>query len=337
MNLLRKLALAAVASISLVGAAPAADMVFSTGLTFVPTGPALFKGSDFNIMATRVNDLSDGSFPVTGNFAVTGTITGTSASASSLTVGPTGATNPALQVDSSTASQAAGLKVTGAIAAGTVAQAVISSGADANLTINAKGTGTIGIGTVSTGAITLGDPTSVTGTITGTSTSANALAVGPAGTTSPTLKINANTASAITGVEVIGAATGANVAVNALGGTNESILVSGKGIGRALLGSSLVTCSGTTTATCTGQRFQVSITGLTTAASTAAAEMVVTNTFIPTSAANVLCNVNGYSGTGNPVATKINPTTNGVGITILNVATSGALNATVPIACLVIN
>ena len=67
-----------------------------------------------------------------------------SASASSLLVGPTaGGTNPVLQVDSSTGSQAAGLKLTGAVAAGTVALQVLSSGADASLSIAAKGTGTL--------------------------------------------------------------------------------------------------------------------------------------------------------------------------------------------------
>jgi len=69
-------------------------------------------------------------------------------------------------VDSSVALQAAGLKVTGAIAAGTVAMAVISSGADANLTVNAKGTGTIGIGSVSTGVVTITPATVMTGTLT---------------------------------------------------------------------------------------------------------------------------------------------------------------------------
>ncbi len=92
----------------------------------------------------------------------------TSASATSLAVGLAGATNPAFVVDSSTASQAAGLSVTGATAAGTVAAAVISSGSNANLTVNAKGSGTIGIGSVSTGAVTITPATTVTGAITPT-------------------------------------------------------------------------------------------------------------------------------------------------------------------------
>lgn len=60
--------------------------------------------------------------------------------ATSVTVG---ATNPAFAVDASTAIQAAGLKVTGAVADGTVAIAAISSGADAGLSVTSKGTGVL--------------------------------------------------------------------------------------------------------------------------------------------------------------------------------------------------
>lgn len=69
-----------------------------------------------------------------------------------LAVGPAGATNPTLQVDSSVASAATGIKVTGAAAAGGVAIAAISSGTNENLTIDAKGSGTITIGGTSTGS-----------------------------------------------------------------------------------------------------------------------------------------------------------------------------------------
>ena len=71
------------------------------------------------------------------------TATVTSANASALAVGLAGATNPAFAVDASTATQAAGLKVTGAVAAGTVAIAAISSGADAGLSVASKGTGVL--------------------------------------------------------------------------------------------------------------------------------------------------------------------------------------------------
>lgn len=86
-----------------------------------------------------------------------GVITNTSASASALAVGLAGATNPSFVVDSSTASQAAGLKVTGAVAAGTVAATVVSSGADASLSIDAKGTGTLTLQGTATGNIIVGD------------------------------------------------------------------------------------------------------------------------------------------------------------------------------------
>lgn len=79
----------------------------------------------------------------------------TSASATALTVGRLGATTPAFTIDSSTGSQVAGLKVTGAATGGTVAVVATDSGANTNLTFNAKGSGTIGIGSVSTGAVTI--------------------------------------------------------------------------------------------------------------------------------------------------------------------------------------
>lgn len=92
----------------------------------------------------------------------------TSASANALAVGRLGATTPAFTVDASTASQVAGLKVTGAATGGTVAVVVTDSGSNANLTVNAKGSGTIGIGSVSTGAVTITPATTITGALTQT-------------------------------------------------------------------------------------------------------------------------------------------------------------------------
>ena len=100
-----------------------------------------------------------------GSVGFTGA-TVTSASATALTVGLTGATNPAFTVDSSTASQVAGLKVTGAATGGTVAIVATDSGSNTNLTINSKGTGTIGIGSVSTGAVTITPATTHIGILT---------------------------------------------------------------------------------------------------------------------------------------------------------------------------
>lgn len=77
----------------------------------------------------------------------------TGSSATIIAAGLNGTTNPAFTVDASTASQAAGFKITGAAAGGTVALVVTDSDSNTSLTINAKGTGTIVLGSVSTGAV----------------------------------------------------------------------------------------------------------------------------------------------------------------------------------------
>jgi hypothetical protein len=80
----------------------------------------------------------------------------TSAGSSAFAVGRQGgSTEPAFSVDASTASQTAGLKVTGAALNGTVAVLVTDTSGATNLTIDALSTGTIGIGTVSTGVVTI--------------------------------------------------------------------------------------------------------------------------------------------------------------------------------------
>lgn len=96
----------------------------------------------------------------TGNIILTrrtmvnnGGITITSANAGALQVGLGGATNPALNVDTSTAVSATGLNIKSAAAAGGVALTVISSGTNEGVTIDAKGSGIINLGSVSTGAV----------------------------------------------------------------------------------------------------------------------------------------------------------------------------------------
>jgi hypothetical protein len=85
-----------------------------------------------------------------------GTVTIQTASATALAVGLNGATNPAFTIDSSTASQAAGFKITGAATGGTVALVATDSGSNTSLSFNAKGTGTISVGNVSTGDMIFG-------------------------------------------------------------------------------------------------------------------------------------------------------------------------------------
>lgn len=148
-----------------------------------------------------------------------------------------------------------------------------------------------------------------------------------------------NTASAVDWLSCTGGATAnpALVTCTATGSdTNVNIVLASKAAGNVKLGTSSVsTCSGTTTATCQGQRFVVSITGLTTAASTLSAAMTVTNANVVSNASTVMCQVNLYGGTGVPIAVNVTPGTGTVALNIQNVATAAALNATVPVACVV--
>jgi hypothetical protein len=94
---------------------------------------------------------STGLVAISRNTTIAGMQTNTSVSASALTVGRQGATNPALQVDASAASSVTGIKVTAAAAAGGVALAAISSGSNENLAIDAKGGGSVTINGTGTG------------------------------------------------------------------------------------------------------------------------------------------------------------------------------------------
>lgn len=82
-----------------------------------------------------------------------GALTVTSTSASALTVGRQGATDPVLKVNANTSSVATGISITGAAATSGVAVAAISSGTNENLTVDAKGSGTITLAGTSTGNV----------------------------------------------------------------------------------------------------------------------------------------------------------------------------------------
>jgi hypothetical protein len=75
-----------------------------------------------------------------------------------------------------------------------------------------------------------------------TSASANALAVGPNGTTGPAFNVDASTASSITGLNVKSAASGGGLSVSVVsnGSTNENLTIDAKGSGT-------VTINGTAT------------------------------------------------------------------------------------------
>lgn len=70
----------------------------------------------------------------------------------------------------------------------------------------------------------------VTGSQNITSTSANALTVGPNGATNPVLQIDASTASSVTGIKITGAAVGSGVKIESIStAANEDIILGTKG------------------------------------------------------------------------------------------------------------
>ena len=119
-----------------------------------------------NIAADTILEIVAPTITVTWATWIVWAATVTSASAASLAVGRLWATTPAFTVDSSTGSQVAWLKVTGAATGWTVAVVATDSWADASVTVNAKWAGTIWIGTVSTWIVTITPATTVTGLLT---------------------------------------------------------------------------------------------------------------------------------------------------------------------------
>lgn len=147
-----------------------------------------------------------------------------------LTVGLNGATNPALQIDASTASSATGLKIKSAAAAGGAAVSTISSGTNENLTIDAKGSGTITLQNAATGIVISKKAIDVR------SNSATAITIGVNGYTNPAFAVDASTSSSATGVQVKSAAAAGGVAVAAISsGTDENLTIDAKGAGTLTL------------------------------------------------------------------------------------------------------
>jgi hypothetical protein len=107
-----------------------------------------------------------------------GTISITSTSQFALAVGLNGATNPALQVDASTASSATGVSIKSAAAGANAQISAISSAANEGLTINAKGTGSVAFGNVSTGPILILAPLQYGGVVFNNATTGSGNLVG---------------------------------------------------------------------------------------------------------------------------------------------------------------
>lgn len=222
-------------------------------VTITPQGGSLINGASTFVVTTGLSAwvISDGTnwqvWKGFGSGAVTSGTAGqfawypvTAASVSGnanvifasgiLSVGQNGSTNPALQIDTSTASSATGIGIKSAAAAGGVAMNVISSGATEGLILNAKGAGGITIGNVSSGIINLAGPTTISTALTyGGVTLNNAVT----GTGNMVLSNNATLVAPILGTPASGNLTNA---------TNCSIsaCVSGLGTGVATaLGNSV--------------------------------------------------------------------------------------------------
>lgn len=119
------------------------------------TGTSLALGGatlGSNALATLGPNLLGGAVNIAGSGATVNVqTTGTSA----LTVGQNGATNPAFQIDTSAASQATGVKITGSAVGGRAFISTISPGTNEILNIDAKGSGGVVIGSASNGPVNL--------------------------------------------------------------------------------------------------------------------------------------------------------------------------------------
>lgn len=214
----------------------AASTAIGAGLN-VPPGVAPTTPNNGDIWTTsagifvQINGATVGPLATASSPSLVPPVIITGANANALAVGLNGATNPAFNVDTSTASSATGVNVKSAAAGGGVALSAISSGTNEALSINAKGSGGINLGNVSTGNVTVTPNLIVTGA------SAQDFVVGPNGTTNPTLQVDDSTASAATGVLLKSAAAGAGVALSVLSsGTNENLTLNAKGSGTVNIG-----------------------------------------------------------------------------------------------------
>ena len=121
--------------------------IMTTPQLGVATGTTLALGG----AAIGTNNLA-----VTGSVQVNGPAIITSNSVLAFSVGANGQTNPAFQVNATTASSVTGVVIASQAAAGGVSVGVISSGTNEPMAINAKGNASINLNNVaSTGSVTL--------------------------------------------------------------------------------------------------------------------------------------------------------------------------------------
>lgn len=119
--------------------------IANTAMAAALSGLVINDGSASSSAKTIIDNVS------TNTFSTAVAITAQHSSA--LSVGRQGATNPALHVDSATASSVTGIKITAAAAAARASIAAISSSTNEGMSIDAKGSGSIRFGATSTGDI----------------------------------------------------------------------------------------------------------------------------------------------------------------------------------------
>ena len=140
----------------------AGDITLSTGAHRVINGPE----GVYQIQLAN----GGGNLTVTGNGTlVLTTAAGTNMvignSTGNIYIGPNGTTNPSVYIDENVASQATGLRIQPAAAAGGLNLIVLSSGTDESLKIDAKGAGTITLNATATGGIILSRAVTLSSTI----------------------------------------------------------------------------------------------------------------------------------------------------------------------------
>jgi len=219
---------------------PSVSTTLPSGLS-IPA-PTITGALTYGGVALSAAVTGTGSMVLSVSPTITGTLSSaihtiTSNSASALAVGLNGATNPAFNVDDSTASSATGISIKSFVAGGGVSISAISSGTNEGLAINAKGSGVISIGNVSTGSVNITPQINSANHVI-TSASFNSFTVGLNGVTNPAFNVDDSTASSVTGVSIKSAAAGGGVALSTTSsGTNEALLISAKGTGGITIGN----------------------------------------------------------------------------------------------------
>lgn len=178
--------------------------------------------------------------------ASSGGVTVTSAGSSAFSAGANGASNPAFQVDASTASSVNGVKIKSGVAGGGAVISTVSSSTNDHLYIDAKGTGQIVIAANSSGAITLSRATTLA-TITG---STQCLQVNTGGVVSGSgsgCGVPSAAAGTVTAAATTDLSTSPNVVQTVTGNTTITSFGTGANLQRTLIftGTPLLTNSAT--------------------------------------------------------------------------------------------